>query len=306
MKFNQLQYLLALEKYKSFSKAARELFVSQPSISVGIRELEEELGFPLLVRNNRGMAFTSEGKRVLEKARIIVEEMENIRHPENYDSRDICGTVNIGGTPHFCNSILLDVMLKVQEQYPNLNLYSVGTDSETIIKRVGNEELQLGIIQLSDVDEVSFFQKEERGEICCGELFSEELCVVAREGHPLTKQKNVGISRLLEYPYATFGSSTNRKMFSLYRQAGKAQKVVRIGEITALRRFLMEYDPITMIPRSAIKSGNDIAYGRLCEIDVPEIDWQSSTVWVYSGSAPSAQTVRVLEILKEYCAAIGR
>lgn len=54
MRLNQLSYLVAIERYGTISRAAEALYVSQPSISVAVRELEEELGYPLLVRNNRG------------------------------------------------------------------------------------------------------------------------------------------------------------------------------------------------------------------------------------------------------------
>lgn len=301
MKLSQLQYVVALDRYGSFSRAAKELYVSQPSVSVGIRELEEELGYSILVRNNRGLAFTPEGANVLEKAKLIISEMESIRTPERTGNENICGTVSIGATPHFCNSILLDFMLAVQGKYPGLTLYSSGDDSESIVRRVIGEELDIGVVQLCDLDEVDFFRRAERGEICFGELFREKMCVVAREGHPLTQKEQVSPAELLNYPYATFGRSTNRRMFSLYSEAGLTEKVVRIGEITALRRFLMEYDPITMIPRSAIKSGNDISYGCLCEINVPLIDWSSPVMWLHGCAAPGTHTVRVIEMLRERC-----
>ena len=68
MRLNQFEYLLALQRHGNFSRAAEELYVTQPSISVAIRELEEELGYALLLRSKKGVSFTAEGLIVLEKA----------------------------------------------------------------------------------------------------------------------------------------------------------------------------------------------------------------------------------------------
>lgn len=78
MRLNQLSYLVAIERYGTISRAAEALYVSQPSISVAVRELEEELGYPLLVRNNRGIRFTEEGLQVLQRARNILREVDEI------------------------------------------------------------------------------------------------------------------------------------------------------------------------------------------------------------------------------------
>ena len=67
MRLNQFQYLLSLAEHGSFSKAAQELFVAQPSISQAIKEMEEELGILILRRSNKGISFTPQGKVVLAK-----------------------------------------------------------------------------------------------------------------------------------------------------------------------------------------------------------------------------------------------
>ena len=75
---SQLHLLLSLEKYGSFSKAAKEMFLSQPYISATIKDLEDEVGFQIVERSNRGVHFTLQGTLVLEKAHTILDEMDAI------------------------------------------------------------------------------------------------------------------------------------------------------------------------------------------------------------------------------------
>lgn len=88
MRLNQFQYLLSLAEHGSFSKAAQELFVAQPSISQAIKEMEEELGILILRRSNKGISFTPQGKVVLEKAQNIMDEIDSLKLLAQTDRRD--------------------------------------------------------------------------------------------------------------------------------------------------------------------------------------------------------------------------
>ena len=79
MRLNQFEFLIALEEYGSFSKAAQVLFISQPSLSAAIKELETELGVTLLERSRKGVTFTEKGEQVLQEARKIEESVGRIK-----------------------------------------------------------------------------------------------------------------------------------------------------------------------------------------------------------------------------------
>lgn len=297
----QLQYLIALSQYQSMSKAAKSLYITQPAMSVKIRELEDELGCPLVIRSRQGIEFTEKGKQVLAKAKVILNEVKSIRLLSS-DNDDLCGTVNVGSTPHFCASLLIDVIMDLNQEHPGLTVYCNGSDSESVVSRVESGELDLGVIQLCDVDEAEFARKVDEGILSAGTLFNERIDVVAREGHPLSGQSGIGLYELTKYPFATFGRATNRKLFSVYRQYDRHDRIVRIGEISALRKYLVEYDPVTAIPASAVESGNNyMPYGKLCKLDVPEFDQVSSVVWVHSGNAMTPQLMKTIEVITRVC-----
>lgn len=297
----QLQYLVALSQYRSMSKASKSLFITQPAMSVKIRELEEELGYHILIRTRAGIEFTEKGKLVLAKARAILEEVENIRLIGD-GGGELCGTVNVGSTPHFCASLLIDVSMALNQSHPGLTVYCTGSDSESVISRVETGELDLGVIQMCDVDEAEFARKVDEGLLSTGKLFDERIQPVAREGHPLFGKEEVTLDELTKYPFATFGRATNRKLFSIYRQFNRQGRIIRIGEISALRKYLVEYDPITIIPRSAVESGNNyMPYGKLCPLNVPEFDQIGTVAWVHNGSSVSPQIMKVIEVITNVC-----
>lgn len=303
MTLTQLQYLIALSQYQSMSKAAKSLYITQPAMSVKIRELEDELGYPILIRTRQGTEFTEKGKLVLAKAKSVMEEVKSIYAIDKSDGDTLCGTVNVGSTPHFCASLLIEVIMELNRDHPGLSVYCNGSDSESVVSQVENGELSLGVIQLCDVDEAEFARKVDEGVLSTGVLFSERIRVVAREGHPLYGKKNISLYELTDYPFATFGRATNRKLFSIYRQFNRHDRIIRIGEISALRKYLVEYDPITAIPAGAVDAGNTyMPFGRLCPLDVPEFDQLSTMVWVHSGNSMTPQMMKVIEVISKVCA----
>ena len=78
MQLNQLEYLLALSREGSYQKAAKRLNVSQSTISMAVKNLEDELDFQILQRNNKGLLFTEKGKQILEKSIEIESDMQEL------------------------------------------------------------------------------------------------------------------------------------------------------------------------------------------------------------------------------------
>jgi len=286
MRLSQLQYLVALERCGSISQAAQALYVSQPSISVGIRELEEELGCPLLVRSNKGITFTTEGAQILLHAKTVLDEIEAIRQIGG-EKGIPAGTIRIGSTPHYCNSILLDVMMKVQKACPQISIFLEEHDSESVIRRVLEGSLELGMIQVCDVDEEQLLEKVQRKELAFDEMFSEALDIVVGENHPLAKQETVSLSDVLKYPYAAFRGAMNKYIESQFPQGSQ---VAHINDIVSLRQFILRTDYFAVIPHRAVLYGNNIYQGNFVSLPISDIKWNSKV-----GIVRPAGNVRALE-----------
>lgn len=234
--------------------------------------MEEELGYPLLNRNNKGFQFTAEGTKVLEKAHLILHEVESIQRLERAEAEPE-GTLHIGSTPHFCNSILLDVMLKIEGRYPRVSLLLEESDSENVIKQIEAGVLQMGLVQLCDVENDFLLERVIQRSILLEELFEEEMCVVVGEHHPLADRAQIVLKELMQYSYATYRDAMNTRVKAfLDRYQGR---IAHISEIVSLRQFIMRTNSYTVIPRRAILHGNIIYQEKLVPLPVPELTWNS-------------------------------
>ncbi len=121
MDFRQLQYFVKVVQEKSFSRAAEQLYVSQPALSKTISGLEEELGTRLILRNSRKFVLTAHGKTLYEKSRGIISDYENLQEYAAKLVHDNGGTIRCG-ISLVLNTILVPYLLKFQRQYTDIEL----------------------------------------------------------------------------------------------------------------------------------------------------------------------------------------
>ena len=303
MRLNQFEYLLALQRHGNFSRAAEELYVTQPSISVAIRELEEELGYALLLRSKKGVSFTAEGLIVLEKAERIMREVNSLRRPKPAEKSTLTGSVSISSTPHFCNALLTDVLYALERLHPAMTLDIQARDSMSIIELVRGGELDLGLIQLCDVEEDRLAEYTAAGSLTCVPLFTEPLLMAVAEHHPLAGRPIRDPMELEPYPYATFGRSINRQVLKLFQTYGWERKIYCIGDVLALRRFIFRQKAISMVPASGLLYGNASCADTMVALNVPclDWDWKRRICLIGQPDGERPQRKEVVRLLKERC-----
>ncbi|WP_336749364.1 LysR family transcriptional regulator [Pantoea vagans] len=144
MDIKQLIYLCNLERERHFGRAAEASFVTQPTLSMRLKNLERELGLPLINRSNNFAGFTPEGDRVLAWAREIVSvyqglklEVESLKHGVN-------GTLRVGVVPQ-C-SVALPLLLKaVQARYPQLDYRIAVLSADQLLEALNSHTVDVGI-----------------------------------------------------------------------------------------------------------------------------------------------------------------
>jgi len=144
---NKYKILYAVAEYNSFSRAAESLHLSQPAISYAIKELEEQLGTQLLIRNNKNVQLTDDGKKIIF---YIKNAFDNIVLGERLlkeKGDDLNGHVKIGIHSNIAKIILPKTIKKFRELYPNIQFYIYTSSSDELIAKLNNKELDLIIIQ---------------------------------------------------------------------------------------------------------------------------------------------------------------
>ncbi len=180
MDIKQLTYLVNLERERHFGRAAEASFVSQPTLSMRLKNLERELGLSLINRSNNFDGFTSEGERVLSWAREIVSvyqglklEVESLKHGVN-------GTLRIGVVPQ-C-SISLPLMLKeISDRYPQLDYRVAVLSADQLLEALNSHTVDVGIgfFELATLRELHFQAEplqDEGVEVVFHPRYFPELC----------------------------------------------------------------------------------------------------------------------------------
>jgi len=146
MTITQLEYIVALNEYKSFSKAAKFCFVTQPSLSMQIQKLEEELNLIIFNRKIKPIKPTTEGLQIINAARKIIQEKKSIQIFAQGYHKDVIGEVSIGIIPTIAPYLIPKFLSTFQTKFPNLKLNIFETTTENIYNAINEGKLDIGIL----------------------------------------------------------------------------------------------------------------------------------------------------------------
>ena len=213
MKLQQLKYLLAIvDNGLNITAAAERLYTSQPGVSKQLKLLEEELGLQLFTRKGKSLgAITPAGHQVIERARIIMREAENIRSLAHDYYQEEEGALSIATTHTQARYVLPEIVAEFRKRFPRVNLNLHQGTSEQIADMVAANEIDFAIATGS------------------GDLFDDLLLVpsyrwdrsiVVPKGHALTElERKITLADLAEHPLVTYvfsfgGQSSLKRAFA--------------------------------------------------------------------------------------------
>ena len=148
MRLNQFEMIVALEHCSSLSEAAEKLYMTQPSISKAIRELEEEVGYDILKRKKDGVAFTENGKEVLRLSKEILDNVEKIRNLKQQVDESVVGAISLAGSGYYADKVFSLLVIPLKTKYPNLSVRVVEMFSIDTVKAAGEGRLDFGVVMM--------------------------------------------------------------------------------------------------------------------------------------------------------------
>lgn len=154
MTITQLQYVLALAEHRNFTLAAEKCFVTQPTLSMQIQKLEEELDVLIFDRSKKPIKLTLVGEKIVEQARKIVNESERIQDIIDIQKGYVGGDFKLGIIPTIMPTLLPMFLNAFIKKYPKVNLIIEELNTTEIITRLKNGHLDAGILATPLQDEV--------------------------------------------------------------------------------------------------------------------------------------------------------
>ena len=150
-----LFYLVNLHEEQNFNRAAKSCFVSQSTLSSGIQNLEEQLGYQLIERDHKSFMFTAIGEEVVERARKLLTDVDDLVELVKNQGEPMTGEIRLGCIPTIAPFLLSRVVKQCQLDYPQLSLLLKEDTTESLLDSLGKGELDLLILALP-VDTTGF------------------------------------------------------------------------------------------------------------------------------------------------------
>jgi len=178
---DKLEFFLALAKEQHFGRAAEECGVTQPTLSAGIKQLEDQLGVMLVQRGSRFQGLTPEGSRVLEWARRIVGDTRTMREEMRAARHGLSGHVRIAAIP---TALAMTPRLTTpfHEKHPAVTFSIISRTSIEVLTLLDNFEIDIGI---------TYLDNEPLGRVASVPLYSERYQLITAAGTPYSERQSV-------------------------------------------------------------------------------------------------------------------
>lgn len=185
MNLRDLHYFLVLARLQHFGEAAKQCFISQPTLSMQIKKLEEELGVVLFERSNKQVRLTEQGKTLTVHAQSVLDELARLKDAATAIADPFAGELHVGVIPTLAPYLLPLIMSEIQQQFPKLNVWLVEERTHRLVEKLTNGELDAAI--MATPVNADFHLKP---------LFNEPFLFACSSNNSLRSQKHISMEQL--------------------------------------------------------------------------------------------------------------
>ena len=253
MTLAQLRYAITVAGASSMNEAARKLFISQPSLSAAIKELEEEVGVELFKRTNRGISVTLEGEEFIGYARQVVEQYNLIE--SKYILKENTKKKFGVSMQHYTFAVKAFVEMVKQFGMDEYVFEIHETKTYDVIEDVKNCKSEIGILYLNDFNKKVLTKLFHESAVEFHELLKCHIYVYLWKGHPLASKEEITLEELEEYPCLSFDQGHNNSFYF-------AEEVLSTYDY---KRLIKANDRATFLNLMIGLNGYTLCSGIMCE-----------------------------------------
>lgn len=182
----QLEYITALDTYRHFATAAEKCFVTQPTLSMQVRKLEDDLGFIVFDRSRQPVIPTEQGKYIIEQARIVLQEASRIETIASELKQQVSGELRIGLIPTISPFLLPLFAGRFKKAHPSIDLKVEEAVTETIERMLEKDMLDIGIV-VTPLHNPGIIEQI---------LYYEEMMIYHHPGHPFSEKSIINADKI--------------------------------------------------------------------------------------------------------------
>jgi len=243
----QLEYIVAVDTYRHFGKAAESCFITQPTLSMQIKKLEEDLEVIIFDRSKQPLIPTDVGQRIIEQARMVLKQSDEINNIVKDHKNQVSGMLRVGIIPTLAPYLLPIFIGRYKKKYPNIFIKIVEQTTENIVNLLNKDLIDVGIL-VTPLKEEKINEKP---------IFYEEMLIYANSGHRLHKQKEITLKDIAtpEIWLLSDGHCFRDQVINLCSFLGTTDSTLpfhfEAGSLETLMNIIDREGGITLIPELA-------------------------------------------------------
>ena len=233
MTLNQLRYFCTACRTHSITRAAAELYVTQPAVSIAIRELEAEFGLTLFSRNKSRLELTEAGQRFYEKASEFLKHGERLQQ-ELRELREEHAVLRVGIPPVLSTIFFPELLNAFRREYPGVSIELDEYGSVRACDLIQKEQLDIGLVNMEQYD----IDRFEKITLACEQLF-----YVVAAGHPRAGQTVMNMTDFQEEQVILFNSDSvqNELLHTRFERLGISPEIImKSSQIYTILKFIRE------------------------------------------------------------------
>lgn len=288
MQYDALITFVTLVEVNNFTKASEILHISQPSVSLHIKNLEQEFHTTLFIRSPKSVQITPTGEILYKRAKQIIAIAEAAQEDILAYHHSIQGTLIIGASFTIGENILPSILSKLQQQFPQLELQVIIGNTEEIIQFTKLLQVDIGLIEGQAHDHELIIQP----------FMQDELFIVSASNHPLVEQQSITISQLQRQKWVAreAGSGTRNYLDHLFRTNGlQVHSLLTISSNQGVKESVIEGLGLSLLSGSVIE--RDIRNGDIAILPLTEQRFMRTFSYLHS---PTMKNKRNVEALIEF------
>lgn len=211
MTLTQLKYIITVAEAKSMNEAAKQLFISQPSLSAAIKDLEKEIGIQVFHRSNKGVLVTPDGEEFIGYARQVAAQYQLIetRYIDKVNVKKKFGV----STQHYTFAVKAFVEMVKRFGMEEYEFAIRETKTYEVIEDVKNFKSEIGILYINDFNRKVLHKLFAENDLEFHPILDCHIYVYMWKGHPLAERNSVTLEELEDYPCLSFEQGSNNSFY---------------------------------------------------------------------------------------------
>lgn len=293
MNIRDLRYLVAVADLRHFGKAAEACFVSQPTLSTQLKKLEEFLGVQLVERSNKQVMVTPIGAKVVERARQVVNEVDDIVELCRASRDPLAGELRLGLIPTIAPYLLPHAVPTLREKHPQLRPLLYEDQTARLVERLRHGGLDAAVMAVP----------VDAGELKYLELFAEPFVLAMPAGHALAGKRQVSVNDLREQKVLLLdeGHCLRDQALDICSRVGVGgDEGFRATSMETLRQMVASGAGVTLLPKLAADANAALPNRSAIELRPfePPAPTRQMALYYRKGSAREQAVEAIAELLR--------